>query len=82
MNRVYFGMFYVFIGMFFWNCLIEVHKTIHKIPSENGYNFRCDPKNRYGNYRECKEEYIVKRTAQRESILKPKTEDSSSREER
>jgi hypothetical protein len=68
--------------MISWNCLIAVHKTIHKIPSENGYNFRCDKKNRYGNYRECKEEYIVKRTAQRESILKLKLEESISKEER
>jgi hypothetical protein len=59
------------------NCLIAVHKTTTKLPSNNGYEFRCDKKNRFGSYSECKEDYVSRRLAKRELVIKSILEDKN-----
>ncbi len=59
------------------NCLIAVHKTTNRLPSNNSYEFRCDKKNRFGSYSECKEEYISRRMAKRGLVIKSSLEDKN-----
>ena len=59
------------------NCLIAVHKTTTRLPSNNGYEFRCDKKNRLGSYSECKEDYVSRRLAKRELVIKSILEDKN-----
>jgi len=61
----------------FMNCLIAVHKTTTRLPINNGYEFRCDKKNRFGSYSECKEEYMSRRMAKRGSVIKSSLEDKN-----
>jgi hypothetical protein len=71
---IYFRTAIIFLCM---NCLIAVHKTNTRLPINNGYEFRCDKKNRLGSYSECKEEYISRRMAKRGMIIKPSLEDKN-----
>ena len=55
-------------------CIIAIHESKYKLPIENGYNFKCDKKNKFGSYNECREDYIARRMAQRDKYLSTQAE--------
>ena len=64
-NSVYFC---IFLGVFS-NCIIAIHESKSKIPIDNGYSYRCDKKNKFATFEECRADYINRRLNQRESFL-------------
>ena len=63
--------------LFFLNlnaCIIAIHESKYKLPIENGYNFKCDKKNKFGSYNECREDYIARRNAQRDKYTSTQSE--------
>jgi hypothetical protein len=55
-------------------CIIAIHESKYKLPVENGYNFKCDKKNKFGSYTECREDYIARRQAQRDRYISSQAE--------
>ncbi len=73
----------LFLFLFFLNlnaCIIAIHESKNKLPIENGYNFKCDKKNKFGSYNECREDYIARRMAQRDKYLSTQTESPQKQE--
>ncbi len=68
------GLILLFFMLNLNACIIAIHESKYRLPVENGYNFKCDKKNKFGSYTECREDYIARRQAQRDRYISSQAE--------